>query len=172
MFPTGPGWRLNTGGQVLLFACRDWAGGGKNARPQTMLARLFETLPLLCPLCGGEVRLIAFITEAAPVERLGRCAILLRFKVQGGPSAARSHDATKVQWTVICLRRGLAHIREPPKPSPITPARGSPDWDNSLDAPRTGTPWRNLPRGTCSISASVGDGHPPRRRPRYPCTGV
>jgi hypothetical protein len=28
-----------------------------------LIARIFEVFPLLCPLCGGQVRLIAFITE-------------------------------------------------------------------------------------------------------------
>jgi hypothetical protein len=33
-----------------------------------LLARLFASLPLSCPNCGADMRLIAFITEAAPVE--------------------------------------------------------------------------------------------------------
>jgi hypothetical protein len=35
-----------------------------------LLARLFESLPLVCPNCGADRRLIAFITAAAPVERI------------------------------------------------------------------------------------------------------
>jgi len=35
-----------------------------------LLARLFESLPLTCPNCGADMRLIAFITEAAPVEQI------------------------------------------------------------------------------------------------------
>ena len=27
-------------------------------------------LPLVCPNCGADMRLIAFITEAAPIERM------------------------------------------------------------------------------------------------------
>jgi len=34
------------------------------------LARLFESLPLACPNCGADMRLIAFITETAPIERI------------------------------------------------------------------------------------------------------
>ena len=38
--------------------------------PETLaLARLFESLPLTCPNCGADMRLIAFITDAAPIER-------------------------------------------------------------------------------------------------------
>ena len=47
-----------------------------------LVARLFESLPLVCPNCGAHMRLIAFITEAAPAADragartacLGRCA--------------------------------------------------------------------------------------------------
>ena len=35
-----------------------------------LLARLFESLPLVCPCCGADMRIVAFITEAAPVERI------------------------------------------------------------------------------------------------------
>ena len=35
-------------------------------------ARIYEVLPLLCPRCGGEMRIIAFITEAAPSSPRGR----------------------------------------------------------------------------------------------------
>ena len=37
-----------------------------------LLARLFESLPLVCPNCGAHMRIIAFITDAAPVERILR----------------------------------------------------------------------------------------------------
>jgi len=58
-----------------------------------LLARLFATFPLLCPQCGAELRLIAFVTAIEPVKRRTwgsgraatdrpgpprRCAILLR----------------------------------------------------------------------------------------------
>jgi hypothetical protein len=33
-------------------------------------ARLFESLPRVCPNCGADVGIVAFITEAAPVERI------------------------------------------------------------------------------------------------------
>jgi len=35
-----------------------------------LLARLFESLPLVCPNYGADMRIIAFITEATPVERI------------------------------------------------------------------------------------------------------
>jgi len=35
-----------------------------------LLVRLFEYLPLVCPNCGADRGLIAFISEAAPAERI------------------------------------------------------------------------------------------------------
>jgi hypothetical protein len=33
-----------------------------------LLARIYEAFPLSCPTCGGEMRIIAFITEAVDVR--------------------------------------------------------------------------------------------------------
>ena len=30
-----------------------------------LIARIYEVFPLLCPLCGGQMRIIAFITHSA-----------------------------------------------------------------------------------------------------------
>ena len=35
-----------------------------------LIARIFEVFPLLCPLCGGQMRLIAFITEGVQIRRI------------------------------------------------------------------------------------------------------
>jgi len=35
-----------------------------------LLARLFESLPLVYPNCGADMRIIAFVTEVAPVQRI------------------------------------------------------------------------------------------------------
>jgi hypothetical protein len=35
-----------------------------------LLARLFTSLPLVCPNCGADMRIVAFITETAPVRRI------------------------------------------------------------------------------------------------------
>ena len=63
-----------------------------------LLARPFVVLPLACPHCGANMCIVAFITEAAPVEPI------------------------------------LTHIGEPPKPPPITSARGPPGWDEGIEA--------------------------------------
>ncbi len=35
-----------------------------------LIARIYEVLPLLCPKCGGQMRLIAFITEATQIRKI------------------------------------------------------------------------------------------------------
>ena len=35
-----------------------------------LLARIYEVLPLLCPVCGGEMKIISFITLPSTVQRI------------------------------------------------------------------------------------------------------
>ena len=35
-----------------------------------LIARIYEVFPLLCPLCGGQMRLIAFITHSADIRQI------------------------------------------------------------------------------------------------------
>jgi len=35
-----------------------------------LLARIYEAFPLICPTCGTEMRIVAFITDASPVQRI------------------------------------------------------------------------------------------------------
>lgn len=35
-----------------------------------LIARIYGVLPLLCPICGGQMRLIAFITEGAQIRKI------------------------------------------------------------------------------------------------------
>jgi hypothetical protein len=34
------------------------------------MARVGEEFPLQCPACGGDIRLIAFITEPGPIRKI------------------------------------------------------------------------------------------------------
>ncbi len=38
-----------------------WAG---------LIARIYEVFPLLCPICGGQMRIIAFITYSADIRKI------------------------------------------------------------------------------------------------------
>jgi hypothetical protein len=33
-----------------------------------LIARIYEVFPLLCPICGGHMRIIAFITHSADIR--------------------------------------------------------------------------------------------------------
>jgi len=35
-----------------------------------LIARIYEVFPLLCPMCGGQMRLIAFITEGTQIKKI------------------------------------------------------------------------------------------------------
>jgi hypothetical protein len=35
-----------------------------------LIARIYEVFPLLCPMCGGQMRIIAFITEGAQTGKI------------------------------------------------------------------------------------------------------
>ena len=35
-----------------------------------LIARIYEIFPLLCPLCGGQMRIIAFITHSADIRQI------------------------------------------------------------------------------------------------------
>jgi hypothetical protein len=35
-----------------------------------LVARIAEAFPLACPACGGDIRLIAFITDPAPIRKI------------------------------------------------------------------------------------------------------
>jgi len=35
-----------------------------------LIARIYEVFPLVCPICAGQVRLIAFITDGAEVRKV------------------------------------------------------------------------------------------------------
>jgi hypothetical protein len=59
---------------------------------------IYEVFPLLCKLCGKQMRLIAFITDGTQTKNI------------------------------------LDHIGVNSGPSQISPARGSPLWDDCSDA--------------------------------------
>jgi hypothetical protein len=82
------------------------------------MARVGEEFPLECPNCGGDIRLIAFITDPGPIHATaaGRSRL---------PSNRRFASGQWPRWH--CLREA-----EPP---PVSPARGPPtDWGELVQA--------------------------------------
>ena len=35
-----------------------------------LIARIYEVFPLVCPMCGGQMRIIAFITHSAEIRHI------------------------------------------------------------------------------------------------------
>jgi hypothetical protein len=78
------------------------------------MARLGEEFPLECPACGGDIRLISFITE--PGETAGRSRLTSNRRFASG------------QWPRWHCPRKAA-------PPPVSPARGPPtDWGELVQA--------------------------------------
>lgn len=63
--PAGPSQGQRT---PLWGAANECERGGRYYAWALLLARIHEAFPLLCPKCGGEMRIIAFITEAVAVR--------------------------------------------------------------------------------------------------------
>ena len=72
-----------------------------------LLPRIYDVLPLFCPACGGEMRILTFLTDPPVVS-----AILLHLE-PGPPRNA-----------CIAWGEGLPH-----KPPPLSPARRPPQND-------------------------------------------
>ena len=58
-----------------------------------LMARIYEILPLVCPRCGGEMEIIAFITETDPIQR-----ILNHIGEPTTPPQIASARAPPVEW--------------------------------------------------------------------------
>ena len=70
-----------------------------------LIARIYEVFPLLRPLCGGQMRLIAFITEGTPIRRiLDHIGVELARRAPDAPIAALS-ALTTVHF-IVDLQRG------------------------------------------------------------------
>ena len=93
-----------------------------------LIARIYEVFPLLCPLCGGQMRIIAFITHSADIRQ-----ILEHIGVE--PEPAHISPARGRRCGRIVTRR----------------------WVRAPKSSQIGT-WRHNRRpSSMSISASIGD---------------
>ena len=67
-----------------------------------LLARIYELFPLLCPKCGGEMRIIAFLTEALAVREIlayvGEPTSPPRISPARGPPLWEMSDAEQEQF--------------------------------------------------------------------------
>ena len=91
------------GGDCTTWRGRTWGGGAgqrshttpePEARPKraahylwaVLIARIYEAFPLLCPMCGGQMRIIAFITHSAEIRH-----ILNHIGVESAPRTSPRH---------------------------------------------------------------------------------
>ena len=49
------------GSKTPFYAASLWA---------MLIARIYEVFPLVCPQCGGELKIVAFLTEVDPIQRI------------------------------------------------------------------------------------------------------
>ena len=89
-----------------------------------LLARIYEVLPLLCPACGGEMRIISFITLPATVQ-----SILLHLDLPHRPP--RVSPARGPPQAELNLDQSPAFDLAAPEPIPEFEFDQSPshDWD-------------------------------------------
>lgn len=89
-----------------------------------LLARIYEVLPLLCPACGGEMRIVSFITLPSTVER-----ILLHLDLPH--RAPRVSPARGPPQAELDLDQSPAFDLADPEPSPEYEFDQSPpqDWE-------------------------------------------
>jgi hypothetical protein len=96
----------------------DKAGAGRSPSVSArmswprLLGRIYEVLPPVCPACGGEMRVISFITDPPTVR-----TILLHLELPHRPSPlapARAPPQAGYEKTSSSLRRGLVHLRGRP----------------------------------------------------------
>ena len=70
-----------------------------------LIARLFETFPLLCPHCGADLRIVAFLTESSPVQRIlhhiGEPAEPPRIAPARGPPAWDDELEPQPDWDAL-----------------------------------------------------------------------
>jgi hypothetical protein len=76
-----------------------------------LIARIYEMIPLLCPLCGDQMRIIAFITHSADIRQ-----ILDHLGVQAEPPCI-----SPARGAPLWDDHGDAQLGEG--------AQGEPDWD-------------------------------------------
>ena len=137
-----------------------------------LLARIYEALPLLCPACGGQMRILAFLTDPPTVA-----AILVHLEMPHTPppiSPARGPP----QGDFLLDQTLTSCSISPAPPSATTEAAPLPDSHEGLTLFHPAAPTRayhSLIASSAIPAALPSDGHsptPPRtsilpRTPRH-----
>jgi len=67
--------------------------GGTEMAPKQLIKRVYEVDPLLCPKCGGEMRIIAFIIDHDVVDAILRHHAKAEARSPRGPPSAAALPA-------------------------------------------------------------------------------
>ena len=67
-----------------------------------MSLRIYEAFPLLCPMCGGQMRIIAFITHSAEIRH-----ILNHIGVESAPPRTSPRHAGHRCGMTVVMRRWM-----------------------------------------------------------------
>lgn len=79
------------GSNMPFYATSLWA---------MLIARIYDVFPLVCPQCGGELKIVAFLTEADPIQR-----ILIYIDDPATPLASRLPVYHLTGWTRILIKQ-------------------------------------------------------------------
>ena len=90
-----------------------------------LLARIYEVLPLLCPACGGPMRILSFLTD--PPRRHGDSS------TPGAPTRTSAHLARARPGAP---REAWSEISSSTRPRPSIPLRPSPSQTSSSTSRR------------------------------------
>jgi hypothetical protein len=71
-----------------------------------LLARIDELSPLLCPICGGQTRIIAFITHSADIRHT------LEY-IGAMPSHRASHPHAGRRSGMVPMRKPVRALSQP-----------------------------------------------------------
>jgi hypothetical protein len=71
----------------MSAACRRWA---------ELLRRIFEVDPLICPACGGRMRIVGFAVVPRDIDRILRHMRHKGSDARAGPRAAAAAPGTDV----------------------------------------------------------------------------
>jgi hypothetical protein len=73
-----------------------------------LIARIYEILPLVCPRCGGELKIVAFLTEADPIQRILICLAVNRpHRLESHPLAHRRTGSKRNSIKRVLMNRKM-----------------------------------------------------------------
>ncbi|MBN1420123.1 MAG: transposase, partial [Planctomycetes bacterium] len=73
---------------------------GRRSTWARLIARVYAADPLICPRCGGRMRIIAFVQDSAVIEKILRH--LGRWDPPRGPPPPAAHQGRRIEYDEYC----------------------------------------------------------------------